>query len=43
MVMLSYDKEGVEVAKWLAERGIAAFVLKYRVNRPTPARVRSWR
>ena len=24
MVMLSYDSEGVEVAKWLAERGIAA-------------------
>lgn len=29
---LSYDSEGVWVAQWLAEHGIAAFVLKYRVN-----------
>lgn len=29
--ILSIDNEGVEVAKWLNERGIAAFVLKYRV------------
>lgn len=35
-VMLSYDNEGVEVAKWLAERGIAAFVLKYRVRQTDP-------
>ena len=35
-VMLSYDSEGVEVAKWLAERGIAAFVLKYRVRQTDP-------
>ena len=28
---LSWDSEGVEVAKWLAERGVAAFVLKYRL------------
>jgi acetyl esterase/lipase len=27
----SWDSEGVEVAKWLRERGVAAFVLKYRV------------
>jgi hypothetical protein len=27
MVMLSYQSEGIEVAKWLAERGVAAFVL----------------
>jgi len=35
-VMLSYDSEGVEVAKWLAGRGIAAFVLKYRVRQTDP-------
>jgi acetyl esterase/lipase len=34
--MLSYDSEGVEVAKWLAERGVAAFVLKYRVRQTDP-------
>ena len=28
---LSIDREGFDVAKWLAARGIAAFVLKYRV------------
>jgi acetyl esterase/lipase len=28
---LSWDSEGTEVAKWLSARGIAAFVLKYRV------------
>jgi acetyl esterase/lipase len=36
-VMLWYDSEGVEVAKWLAERGVAAFVLKYRVRQADPA------
>ncbi len=36
LVMLSYDSEGVEVARWLAERGIAAFVLKYRVRQTDP-------
>lgn len=35
---LSYDHEGTRVAHALAERGIAAFVLKYRLK-PTP---RSW-
>ena len=30
--MLSMDNEGWPVAKWLADRGIAAFVLKYRVH-----------
>jgi acetyl esterase/lipase len=30
-VWLSIDKEGHDVAKWLAARGIAAFVLKYRL------------
>ncbi|WP_026461252.1 alpha/beta hydrolase [Adhaeribacter aquaticus] len=33
---LSMDNEGWEVAKALNEKGIAAFVLKYRLN-PTPA------
>lgn len=28
---LAINKEGTEVAKWLAARGIAAFVLRYRV------------
>ncbi len=27
----SWDSEGIEVAKWLRERGISAFVLKYRL------------
>lgn len=31
-MMLSMDAEGYEVARWLAERGVAAFVLKYRLN-----------
>ena len=35
-VVLSMDREGYDVARWLQARGIAAFVLKYRVN-PTPA------
>ncbi|HSD31528.1 MAG TPA: hypothetical protein VLB49_06430, partial [Gemmatimonadales bacterium] len=29
-VALALDLEGVAVARWLQERGIAAFVLKYR-------------
>lgn len=33
--VLAIDHEGYEVAQWLQERGIAAFVLKYRVL-PTP-------
>jgi acetyl esterase/lipase len=32
---LMVDKEGTEVARWLTARGVAAFVLKYRVA-PTP-------
>ncbi|MDI1322051.1 MAG: alpha/beta hydrolase [Algoriphagus sp.] len=31
--ILSIDSEGIEVAKWLNERGITAFVFKYRVVR----------
>jgi acetyl esterase/lipase len=30
---LSINSEGVDVAKWLAARGVAAFVLKYRLVR----------
>ena len=30
-IMLAIDHEGFEVAEWLADRGVAAFVLKYRV------------
>ncbi|WP_395337310.1 alpha/beta hydrolase [Novosphingobium sp. BL-8H] len=33
---LAIEKEGWDVARWLANHGIAAFVLKYRVL-PTPA------
>lgn len=33
---LAIEEEGYRVAKWLADHGIAAFVLKYRVL-PTPA------
>jgi acetyl esterase/lipase len=32
---LMMDKEGTEVARWLTARGVAAFVLKYRLA-PTP-------
>ncbi len=35
-LMLSFASEGTMVAHWLADHGVAAFVLKYRVN-PTPA------
>ncbi len=34
---LAIDHEGIDVAKWLSARGVAAFVLKYRVM-PTPER-----
>jgi len=34
-MMLSIDSEGYAVARWLADHGIAAFVLKYRLD-PTP-------
>ena len=33
-LMLSIDSEGNDVARWLAARGIAAFVLKYRLAEP---------
>ncbi len=31
---LAWDLEGEEVARWLADRGITAFILKYRVGTP---------
>lgn len=31
--MLCFRSEGTEVAKWLAQKGITAFVLKYRLNK----------
>jgi acetyl esterase/lipase len=33
---LAIDKEGHRVARWLQEKGIAGFVLKYRVRQMTP-------
>ena len=35
-VSLAIEHEGLNIARWLATRGIAAFVLKYRLK-PTPA------
>lgn len=32
---LAWDAEGTEVGRFLADRGVTAFVLKYRVQRPT--------
>jgi len=32
-LMLSIDSEGYEAAKWLADHGVAAFVLKYRLTK----------
>lgn len=34
---LAWDLEGTEVARWLADRGITAFILKYRVSALQPA------
>lgn len=34
---LAWDLEGTEVARWLADRGVTAFVLKYRVKGADPA------
>jgi len=34
--ILSIDNEGVEVAQWLAARGVTAFVLKYRLDETSP-------
>jgi acetyl esterase/lipase len=35
--VLGFDNEGVKVAEWLNERGIAGFVLKYRTLQQDPA------
>jgi acetyl esterase/lipase len=35
-MLLAMDHEGWQVARWLADHGVAAFVLKYRPD-PTPA------
>jgi acetyl esterase/lipase len=35
--VLGFDNEGVKVAQWLNERGIAAFVLKYRTLQQAPS------
>ncbi len=32
-IWLSYQSEGTEVAEWLAQKGVTAFVLKYRINK----------
>jgi acetyl esterase/lipase len=39
--MLSMDNEGWPIAHWLAQRGVAAFVLKYRLQ-PTPDNDIAW-
>jgi dienelactone hydrolase len=38
--VLGWDNEGVKVARWLNERGIAALVLKYRTLQVAPAGAR---
>ncbi len=38
--VLGFDNEGVKLAEWLNERGIAAFVLKYRTLQQDPAATR---
>jgi hypothetical protein len=35
--VLAIDHEGISVAKWLNDKGITAFVLKYRVVHDDPA------
>lgn len=37
--MLAFQHEGLDTAKWLADQGITAFVLKYRVPRRDPERI----
>lgn len=41
LMMLSIDNEGHDVARWFAERGVTAFVLKYRLV-PTSADPKSF-
>jgi dienelactone hydrolase len=38
---LAIDKEGHRVADWLQEKGIACFVLKYRVRQMTPENIQA--
>jgi acetyl esterase/lipase len=38
--VLGFDNEGVKVAQWLNERGIAGFVLKYRTLQQDPSAAR---
>ena len=38
---LAIDKEGYRVASWLQEKGIASFVLKYRVRQMTPENIKA--
>ena len=40
--MLTLDAEGNDVARWLAERGIAAFVLKYRLIETSSSDALMW-
>jgi len=40
-VHLAIDKEGRRVAAWLQERGIAGFVLKYRLRQRTPEEIQA--
>jgi len=39
-MFLSIDMEGHDVARWLQDKGIAAFVLKYRVRETPPGGIR---
>jgi hypothetical protein len=39
--VLAFDDEGVKAAKWLNERGIAGFVLKYRTLQQDPSAPRA--
>lgn len=34
---LPWDLDGTETARWLAARGVTAFILKYRVRPPSPS------
>lgn len=39
---LAWDLEGIEVGQFLAERGVTAFVLKYRVHDASPETLAAW-
>ena len=36
-MLLAVGHEGADVAKWLNEKGVTAFVLKYRLSHDDPA------